>query len=160
MPVRRSTVAMRAGWRDERGDFVDQLQRGEHQITRAIGTGLWVVVDQMIGIQQVQMLQREGWTGAVAQPGCFALFRHLHCASRECRSLGAPAKKTQKKPGRTPAFCNLLQVIGAASQAATLRRRIASPANPRPRSAKLPGSGTAAGPKLITSPPFSRLVWR
>ena len=50
-------MAVRTGWRDatksgnplsskldveltQRGDLVDQLQRGEHQIARAIGTGL------------------------------------------------------------------------------------------------------------------------
>jgi len=61
------TMAMRTGWWDERGNLVDQFQRREHQITRAIGAGLGVVVDQMLGIQRVQMFQCKGRTGAVAQ---------------------------------------------------------------------------------------------
>ena len=45
------TVAMRSGRWDEGCDFVDQFQRGEHQIARAIGTWLGVVINQMFVIQ-------------------------------------------------------------------------------------------------------------
>ena len=60
-------MAVCTGRRHQRGDFVDQLQRREHQITRAVGAGLGVVVDQMFGIQLMQMRQRERRAGAVAQ---------------------------------------------------------------------------------------------
>ena len=51
-------MAVRTRCLYERGDFVDQLQRGEHQIARAIEAGLGIVIDQMPGIQCVQMLKR------------------------------------------------------------------------------------------------------
>ena len=70
-------MAVRSGRWDEGCDFVDQRKRREHQITRAVGTWLGVVIDQMFFIQRVQMRQCEGWAGAIAQqafqpcPVCF-----------------------------------------------------------------------------------------
>jgi len=92
-------MAVRAGWRDERGDFVHQLQRREHQIARAVGAGLAVVIEQMLVIQRVQMLQREGWAGAVAQepfqpcPVCATDAHREFAATRV--SGNAPAAKNQ-----------------------------------------------------------------
>jgi hypothetical protein len=60
-------MAVAPGRRDECREMVDQLQRGERQRRGAIALGLGQPVDDMVGVEQIQTLKREGRACAVAQ---------------------------------------------------------------------------------------------
>ena len=60
-------MAVRARWRDERSDFVDEFERREHQFSWPALVRFGVVIDHMFGVVLVQMFEREGRSRAVAQ---------------------------------------------------------------------------------------------
>ena len=62
--------------RHQRGEAVEQLQRGEDQRGGRAGTGAGVVVDEAIGIEFAQSFQGERWPRAIP-PGDFVA-RVLH----------------------------------------------------------------------------------
>ena len=55
------------GRRDQRRELVDQLQRCERQRRGAVTLGFGQPIDDAFGVEQFKTLEREAWTGTVAQ---------------------------------------------------------------------------------------------
>jgi hypothetical protein len=60
-------VAVYARWRDECGEAVEQLQRGQDLRAVPARTLVGALVEQVLGIEFVQPVRGEGWPGAIAQ---------------------------------------------------------------------------------------------
>ena len=109
-------VAVGPRRRDECGEAVEQLQRGEAQRSGAAGTGWRCFVEQVLRVKFVQPVQGERWPGAIAQQAltsgtvsgldahrgvdreAAAVFPCRHHLRVLCRQQAAPHEPAQQPP--------------------------------------------------------------